>query len=116
MDLKIILKFMKTKQLRDKVVAKYARRVAYETFHGAPLKSTIKNIERIWQKTNLPKEKIVHPNWQAGRGINESEATERPIVTLEELRRSTAEVGICLQVNLTFMEKCQENAAVGSKP
>ena len=88
-----------TRQVRDKVVAKFEAGLGYKEITQALniSRSTIKSIIRKWKKygttANLPRQghapKLT--SWKSRKLIKG--ATKRPMVTLEELQRSTAEVG-----------------------
>ena len=88
-----------TKQVRDKVVGKYKAGLGYKKISQSlnTSRSTIKSIIRKGKEygttANLPREgrppKLTD---RARRGLIR-EATKRPMVTLEELERSTAQVG-----------------------
>ncbi|CAB1439250.1 unnamed protein product [Pleuronectes platessa] len=88
-----------TKQVRDKVVEKYEAGLGYKKISRALniSLSTIKSIIRKWKEygttANLPRGGRPPKLKSRTRRKLIREATRRPMVTLEELQRSTAEVG-----------------------
>ncbi|CAB1453064.1 unnamed protein product [Pleuronectes platessa] len=88
-----------TKQVRDKVVEKYEAGLGYKKISRALniSLSTIKSIIRKWKEygttANLPRGGRPPKLKSRTRRKLIRAATRRPMVTLEELQRSTAEVG-----------------------
>ncbi|CAB1426600.1 unnamed protein product [Pleuronectes platessa] len=88
-----------TKQVRDKVVEKYEAGLGYKKISRALniSLSTIKSIIRKWKEygttANLPRGGRPPKLKSRTRRKLIREATRRPMVSLEELQRSTAEVG-----------------------
>jgi len=88
-----------TRQVRDKVVEKFKAGLGYKSISQALniSRSTVQSIIRKWKEygttANLPRHG--HPPKLTGRARRAliREAAKRPMVTLEELQRSTAQVG-----------------------
>ena len=96
---------MKTKELskqaRNKVVEKYRSVLIYkrisETLNipRSTIKSILKKLKVYGTTTNLPGEdRLPKLTDQAWRALTR-EAKKRPKITLKELQRSTAEIGVC---------------------
>ena len=92
-----------TRQFRDKVVEKFKAGLGYKKISQALniSRSTVQSIIQKWKKygttANLPRHGRPPKLTVRARRALVREAAKRPMVTLEELQKSTAQVGESVQ-------------------